>query len=105
MKPNRGSEPPGLPPLILTLYIAGDNAFSQQTQTNLEALVRDCAVAATVSVVDVLESPQLTLKNRIFVTPTLVIAGHRAQESLIVGDPSDSAEVAKILMARRDSSR
>ena len=103
MKANVPERPPHDPPLVLTLYVAGDNAYSRRARENLDLLVRDCAASATIHVVDVLESPAMSLDWRIFATPTLVIAGNGGHASLFVGDPRDDEDIRAILVAARES--
>ena len=80
--------------LSLTLYVAGNNAFSRRACINLDSIVAEMAVNTSVVIIDVLTSPELTLAKRIFVTPSLVIQYNGGAEILIVGDLTDRQKIA-----------
>ena len=84
-------------PLLVTLYVAGDNAYSRQARANLESIIVDAGVETTVRIVDVLMNPQLTLEKRIFVTPALVISKGTGPESLVIGDLAERDKVERLL--------
>lgn len=83
--------------LTLTLYVAGDNGFSRRAKANLDLVLIECAVDATIRLVDVLEHPEEAMARRIFATPALVVASGSKPASLIVGDLSDRERVISIL--------
>ncbi|MEO8752885.1 MAG: circadian clock KaiB family protein [Casimicrobiaceae bacterium] len=85
----------------LTLYVAGDNAYSRQAQANLHAIIAASGVQVAVSVIDVLKHPELTLQKRIFTTPALIVTNDGGAESLIIGDLSEREKVARMLFDSR----
>ena len=84
-------------PLLVTLYIAGDNAYSRQARANLESILVEAGVETKVRIVDVLVNPQITLEKRIFVTPALVISNGKGPESLVIGDLVEREKVSRLL--------
>ncbi len=84
-------------PLSLTLYVAGDNAYSRQAKANLDSILADSGVETPVVVVDVLKHPEVTVKNRIFVTPALVVVHTPGSDYLIVGDLTERDKILRIL--------
>ena len=85
--------------LVLTLYVAGDNAFSRRAQANLQSILAEVGLQVTVNVVDVIKHPELTMEKRIFVTPALVVSGEEGQESLIVGDFRERDKIIRVLQS------
>lgn len=80
--------------LELTLYVTGRSSRSSQAIGNLhrvcqEKLGGDCQV----TIVDVLEQPELAEAHKIIATPTLVKSSPRPVRR-IIGDLSDLDEVA-----------
>lgn len=84
-------------PLSLTLYVAGDNAFSRRARSNLDLILVDEQLEATVRIVDVLDNPEEAIENRIFATPALIVGAASLSPSLIVGDLSDRDRIVSIL--------
>src|SRR4051812_7063744 len=82
--------------LSLTLYVAGDNAFSRIAEANLRSIMLEMQLHAAITTVNVLQHPELTLKKRIFATPALVVSNGGA-ESLIVGDFSERDKISGVL--------
>ena len=85
-------------PLSLTLYVAGDNAFSRRARSNLDLILVDARLQATIRVVDVLKNPEQAIENRIFATPALVVGAASPSPSLIVGDLSKRDRILSILV-------
>jgi circadian clock protein KaiB len=89
--------------LKLTLYVAGNNAFSRQARANLDGIIRDAGVQldVQVEVIDVLETPEVTLVKRIFITPALLMTNADGVESLIVGDFTRHESITQALQSAR----
>jgi hypothetical protein len=85
-------------PLSLTLYVAGNNPFSRRAKANLDLILVDTGLEATIQVVDVLKEPEQAIENRIFATPALIVGAASLSPSLIVGDLSDRDRIASILL-------
>jgi len=85
---------------VMELYIAGESPSSRQARLDLEAIVeRLGGTAAEIVVVDVLVHPEAALAQQIFTTPSLV-ATCNGRRTLVVGDLSDHAALAKRLTCR-----
>ncbi|WP_370324689.1 circadian clock KaiB family protein [Euzebya sp.] len=83
--------------LRLTLYVAGRTPRADRTVDELQAVVADeLDVAVTVSIVDVLERPDLAEESLILATPTLVRESPRPARRLI-GDMTDTRSVLEAL--------
>lgn len=84
-------------PVTLELYLAGGGGIMERARRNatniVEALGPDLY---TLQVVDVLQSPELAVENRIIATPTLL-----RKEPLplrrIVGDFADTESICSLL--------
>lgn len=98
-------KPAGAIVVSLTLYVAGDNAFSRQALANLQSIVVDAELSIGVRLIDVLKHPDVALEKRMFVTPALVIAHSSGTESLIIGDLSERAKVLRMLRPSGDADR
>jgi hypothetical protein len=85
-------------PLSLTLYVAGDNAFSRRAKANLDLILVDARLQATIRIVDVLKNPEHAIENRIFATPALIVGAASQSPSLVVGDLSNRDRVLSILL-------
>jgi hypothetical protein len=85
-------------PLSLTLYVAGDNAFSRRARSNLDLILDDARLQATIQVVDVLKNPEQAIEKRIFATPALIVGAASPSPSLIVGDLSNRDRILSILL-------
>lgn len=90
-RPRRGG------PLRLTLYVAGDNAFSRRAKDNLRTLLAEADIGVRLAVIDVLQDPERALRERIFATPALVVLAAGGRRSLIVGDLSERDKVRSAL--------
>ncbi|MEO8755691.1 MAG: circadian clock KaiB family protein [Casimicrobiaceae bacterium] len=74
------------------LYVAGNAPNSAQAIANLAGLCREHLVDRhDVEIVDVFRHPQRALKDRIFMTPTLVKLAPQPAPKLIVGNLSQKA--------------
>jgi circadian clock protein KaiB len=71
-EPDPGSRP-GVPPMVLRLYIAGQTVRSLAAIANLKRICEEhCAVEYVIEVIDLLENPQLARGDQIVAIPTLV---------------------------------
>ena len=102
MKPTAGIAP-GIekkPTYRLKLYIAGDEQNSRLAQENLKGIcdeyLKDCC---RIEQVDVLTDFATALRDRIFVTPTLVLAAPEPRAT-IVGNLGDKERVLSALRLR-----
>lgn len=77
---------------VLTLYIAGPSMRSERAVTNLRAIHERLGGRCKLTIVDVLERPQLAERHRILATPT-VIREAPLPRRRIIGDLSDVATV------------
>lgn len=78
---------------LLTLYVAGRTARSQRAFDNLHRLCeRELAGRYELTIVDVLERPQLAEDAKVLATPALLRSGGGSPGRL-VGDLSDTARV------------
>jgi circadian clock protein KaiB len=79
--------------LVLKLFITGRTSRSQCAIANLRRILdEEVAIPADLTIVDVLEQPQLAEEERILVTPTLIRALPAPCRRLI-GDLSDRRKV------------
>lgn len=77
-------------PIKGTLYIAGDAPNSRIAKDNLRRLCEQVQQhTVEVEVIDVLQTPEIALKNGIFVTPALQIT-EPAPGVLLFGNLNDS---------------
>ncbi|MDA8126701.1 MAG: circadian clock protein KaiB [Deltaproteobacteria bacterium] len=102
MKSPRGATPDGEQKqlYLLKLYVAGNEQNSRLAKENLaricdEYLKDRCRIEE----VDVLTDFAAALKDRVFVTPTLILAAPGPQ-STIVGNLSDKEKVVSALRLR-----
>lgn len=80
--------------LELTLYVTGQVPRSAQAIGNLRRACRDkLHCECEITIVDVLEQPQLAEENKIIATPTLIKSSPLPARR-IIGDLSDLDEVA-----------
>lgn len=78
---------------LLKLYISGSNPRSQRALTNLRRICdQDLAGAYELTVIDVLEQPELAEQEKVLATPTL-IKHLPLPVRRIIGDLSDSEKV------------
>jgi len=88
------------PTYRLKLYIAGDEQNSRLAQENLKGIcdeyLKDCC---RIEQVDVLTDFATALRDRIFVTPTLVLAAPEPRAT-IVGNLGDRERVLSALRLR-----
>ena len=77
---------------VLTLYVTGQSARSQRAVSNLRSLCDGLGEQCELTVVDVLERPQLAEDERILATPTLIRRWPLPFRRLI-GDLSDRDKV------------
>ena len=102
MKPTAGSARgrEKKPTYKLKLYIAGDEQNSRLAQENLKGIcdeyLKDCC---HIEQVDVLTDFATALRDRIFVTPTLVLAAPEPRAT-IVGNLGDKERVISALRLR-----
>lgn len=85
-------------PLSLTLYVAGNTAASRSALVNLESILHELQADVSRHVVDVLSDPEEALRQRVFVTPSLVIR-RAQQQQMIIGDLSHRDRVLAVLRA------
>lgn len=71
-----GNEPTGISPggatYLLTLYVAGPTMRSQQAAAALRRICVPLGTACDLTIVDVLERPELAEEQKILATPTVV---------------------------------
>ena len=77
---------------VLTLYVTGQSARSQRAAANLRSLCDRLQGRCELTVVDVLERPQLAEDARILATPT-VVRHLPLPARRIIGDLSDPERV------------
>ena len=88
--------------VLLRLYVAGRLPNSQRAMANLSAFCqRHLPERHHIEVVDVLASPDRALKDRILLTPTLVIVEPPPVRTL-VGDLSATAALEQALAGEID---
>jgi circadian clock protein KaiB len=76
------------PAYVLTLFVTGQSVRSQRAVANLRALCQRLGDACELTVIDVLERPQLAEDERILATPT-VIRRRPLPLRRVIGDLSD----------------
>jgi circadian clock protein KaiB len=76
----------------LTLYVTGQSVRSQRAVANLRSLCDGLGDACELTVIDVLERPQMAEDERILATPT-VIRRRPLPLRRIIGDLSDLQKV------------
>jgi circadian clock protein KaiB len=77
---------------LLTLYVTGQSVRSQLAVTNLRGLCERLQGRCELTVVDVLERPQLAEDEKILATPT-VVRKHPLPLRRVIGDLSDAEKV------------
>jgi circadian clock protein KaiB len=77
---------------VLTLYIAGPSVRSERAVANLRGICDRVPGRCELTIVDVLERPQLAERHRILATPTVVRESPLPRRR-IIGDLSDVATV------------
>lgn len=88
-------------PYILKLYITGSSPRSERAIANLVRLCeQELADNYELSIIDVLEQPQLAEQEKILVTPTLIKEVPPPSQR-IIGDLSDATVLAQGLDIRR----
>jgi len=82
---------------VFRLFVAGDEQHSRRAQENLKTICDErIAQPCEIEIVDVLESYQLALENKIFLTPALVMMAPSPTVT-IFGNLSDTEEVVRSL--------
>ncbi len=85
---------------ILKLYVAGDEQNSRLAHDNLTLICEECLKGRyRVEKVDVLTDFTAALKDRIFVTPTLILVSPEPKVT-IVGNLADKERVISALRLR-----
>ena len=75
------------------LYVADEEINSVIAKNNLMSLCNDLSAGTyTIQIVDVLENARAGFRDRIMVTPTLIVAGLASQRS-VLGNLSDTRSV------------
>lgn len=87
----------------LRLYVTGQSAYGLEARENLDALIQAYpAYDFQLEVVDVLESPERAIVDKVIATPTLI--KHNPLPSCrIVGDLSNRMRVVRALSLRDDA--
>ena len=81
------------PIYALTLYVAGQSVRTERAVANLRRICEGIGERCALTIVDVLERPQLAERERVLATPT-VIRERPLPRRRIIGDLSDGAKVA-----------
>ncbi|MGD1856189.1 MAG: circadian clock KaiB family protein [Leptolyngbyaceae cyanobacterium] len=90
-------------PYILKLYITGSSPRSERAIANLVHLCeQELADNYELSIIDVLEQPQLAEREKILVTPTLIKEVPPPSQR-IIGDLSDATVLSQGLDIQRSS--
>ncbi len=82
--------------LRIVLYVTGDTTRSAEAIANLQEIQKLLSGQCEITVVDVLEHPELAEREKILATPTLVKVAPPPLRRLI-GDLSDKALVLSLL--------
>jgi circadian clock protein KaiB len=91
------SDPPSSPgQYVLLLFVTGQTTRSQRAVANLRKLCDRLADRCELTVVDVLERPQLAETEKVLATPT-VIRQRPLPVRRVIGDLSDAEKVASWL--------
>jgi circadian clock protein KaiB len=77
---------------VLTLFVTGQSVRSQRAVANLRSLCDGLGDSCELTVIDVLERPQVAEDERILATPT-VIRRRPLPLRRVIGDLSDLAKV------------
>lgn len=83
---------------VLTLYVAGRTPASRQARINLASILSEMGLSLEPTFIDVLAAPEEAMRQRVFVTPALVVQCDGARQ-LVVGDLSLREPVAALLRA------
>jgi circadian clock protein KaiB len=81
---------------VLTLYVTGQSARSQRAVANLRSLCEGLGDSCELTVIDVLERPQVAEDERILATPTVIRRRPRPLRR-VIGDLSDPERVMQWL--------
>ena len=81
---------------VLKLYVAGQSVRSQRAMANLRDICDRLAQKCELTIVDVLELPQLAEDDRILATPT-VIRQRPLPVRRVIGDLSDPEKLVQWL--------
>lgn len=84
--------------LQLTLYVAQGSAASATARAHLESILNELGIGLRPTIVDVMASPDEAMRERIFVTPALVIESAQGRE-MVIGDLRLRAAVRDLLRA------
>ncbi len=96
MKRVRATRSIAVSALRLTLYAAGDSAAASTARMNLASMLDELQWAVEPELVDVFAAPDEAMRQRIFVTPALVIiCGDRCD--MVIGDLSAREPVMALL--------
>ena len=88
---------------IFRLFVAGDESHSRRARDNFKKICESCIrEPVETEVVDVLQSYQTALENKIFLTPALLMVSPEPAVT-IFGDLSDKEEVIKALRLEGDA--
>lgn len=82
--------------LRLVLYVTGDTTRSAEAIANLQEIQKLLSGRCEITVIDVLEHPELAEREKILATPTLVKSSPPPSRRLI-GDLSDQTLVLSLL--------
>jgi circadian clock protein KaiB len=89
---NTSSSAPNGPVYVLALFVTGQSVRSQRAVANLRELCDGLGDACELTVIDVLERPQVAEDERILATPT-VIRRRPLPLRRVIGDLSDREKV------------
>ncbi len=95
-----GDAPPEVAPLRehLTLLMAGDAPSSARARARLKAVLKTMGLSEViVEEVDVLRTPAVALKYRVFATPALVCVRDDVGGEVLYGDLSDPEPLRQFL--------
>ncbi|MCG8604598.1 circadian clock KaiB family protein [bacterium] len=82
---------------VLKLYVTGQTSKSQRANANLRQICKEeLGDRYELTIVDILENPQLAEEEKIIVTPTLVKESPKPTRR-IIGDLSDAERVLQEL--------
>ena len=76
----------------LTLYVAGQTIRSERAVANLRRICERLRERCELTIVDVLERPQLAEREKVLATPT-VVRNRPLPRRRVIGDLSDEAKV------------
>lgn len=87
----------------LRLFVAGDEVNSVQARRNLRRVCDEVIPGQyTIEEIDVLSNPGAALKERILVTPSLIVTTNQSDSRLLVfGNLSDTTRLKDILNGKR----